>query len=251
MVKTSWLSYGRLEDQAMKEAIEKETSPSKTRAILGSAERGISNGAGWRLSAFIEDADGALRPQTLEEQAFCVGCHSGIGVTDDSVLSFGRKLGANALRRGWFHPTQHDLRGVGELVRADGRGEYSHYLAQNGAGDELRANDELSSRFFDAKGELRHEMAARLRTDVSALLLPSATRALVLDKAYRSIVREQSFVRGRDATVSPATNVHRRLPDGEPLATGIEEPVTDRRRAVRRRGASLSRSFAPRGAVHP
>jgi len=247
MVKTSWLSYGRLEDQAMKEAIEKETSPNKTRALLGSSERGISNGAGWRLSAFIEDAEGALRPQTLEEHAFCIGCHSGIGVTDDSVFSFGRKLGAGAVRRGWFHPTQHDLGGVGELVRADGRGEYSDYLAQNGAGDELRANEELSSHFFDAKGDLRPEMTARLRTDVSALLLPSPARALVLDKAYRTIVREQSFTRGRDATVTPATNVHRDLPDGELLSTGIEEPVTDRRRITHRGGSARSRSPAPSG----
>ncbi len=246
MTKTSHLSYGRLEDQAMREAAEKETSPNKTRTILGSSERGIQNGAGWRLQAFIEDAAGALRPQTLEEHAFCIGCHSGVGVTDDSVFSFGRKLGGEHARRGWFHPTQRDLSGVGELARADGHGEYSFYLAKNGAGDELRANDELSTRFFDAKGVLRPEMAARLRTDVSALLLPSAGRALVLDKAYRTIVREQSFTRGRDATVTPAANVHHELPEGEPLATGVVEPLAERRRAVRKKSVAHSPSAARR-----
>lgn len=242
MVKTSWHSYGRLEEQAAKEAAEKEASPNKTRAILGSSERGISTGAGWRLSGFIEDAEGALRPQTLEEQTFCIGCHSGIGVTDDSVFSFGRKLSGEELRRGWFHPTQKDLTGVGELVRADGHGEYGYYLAKNGAGDELRANDELSSRFFDANGELRPEIGARLRTDVSTLLLPSEARALLLDKAYLTIVRAQTFTRGRDATVAPAKNVHRELPAGEPLPTGVSEPLLDRRRLVPRKSMARATS---------
>jgi hypothetical protein len=70
----------------------------------------------------------------------------------------------------------------------------------------------------------------RIASDVSVLLLPSPARALLLDKAYRVIVQEQSFVRGRDATVTPAVHVHRQLPEDE-LATGVTEPVLDRRRA--------------------
>jgi hypothetical protein len=92
MRKSKWLSFGYLENQAMREAREKAESPKKRRVMLGDAEHGISNGAGWRLQGFIEDAQGALRPQTLEEHAFCIGCHSGVGATDDSVFSFGRKL---------------------------------------------------------------------------------------------------------------------------------------------------------------
>lgn len=46
--------------------------------IYGHAGQGwADNGAGWLLSAFIEDKDGQLRPQTLSELAQCVGCHSG------------------------------------------------------------------------------------------------------------------------------------------------------------------------------
>ncbi len=227
MRKTKWLSFGFLETQAMREAREKAESPNKRRTMLGNAERGISNAAGWRLQAFIEDAKGALRPQTLEEHAACIGCHSGVGATDDSVFSFGRKLGGEQRQRGWY---AGNLRGVGELTRADGEGEYSHYLAQNGAGDELRANDELLTKFFDAHGKVRPEMAKLLKTDVSVLLLPSAERALVLDKAYRSIVLEQSFIHGRDATVKPAQNVHRSLPNDE-QPTGVSLAVTQRRAA--------------------
>ncbi len=254
MVKTRFMTYGELERQAIREATEKASSPRKRRLMLGSSERGIGNESGWRLQGFIEDAEGELRPQTLEEHAFCIGCHSGVGVTDDSVFSFGRKLTADAFQRGWFHPSQRGLAGVAEPTRADGRGEYTHYLEANGAGDELRANDEVQARFFEATGKVKPEMAARVKADVTALLIPSAERALRLDKAYRVIVREQSFAHGRDATVTPAVNVHRELPEDEELATGVEEAVLDRRRtnptnqpaqAAARAGRTASKSRAP------
>ena len=38
---------------------------------------------------------------------------------------------------------------------------------------------------------------------MSGLVLPSPERALKLDTAYRLIVREQSFIKGRDATLGP------------------------------------------------
>jgi hypothetical protein len=49
--------------------------------------------------------------------------------------------------------------------------------------------------------------------------LPSAERALSLNKAYWVIVREQSFTAGRDAVVAPQTRVYRQLAPG--AATGI------------------------------
>lgn len=245
MKKASWVTYGRLELMASSEAAEKDKSPTKKRPLVASAERGIGNRAGWVIQAFIEDAEGELRPQTAEEHGFCIGCHSGVGVTDDSIFSFGRKQPSAAFQRGWSHPTQRDLSNVGEPMRADGRGEYTHYLEQNGAGDELRANDELLSRFFDEHGKLDPRKAARLKTDVSTLLVPSPERALALDKAYRVIVREQSFVHGRDATIAPAQNVHRELPDGEYLPTGVVEAVPDRRlRLAAARAGSSSPKLA-------
>ncbi|RYZ10331.1 MAG: hypothetical protein EOO73_01800 [Myxococcales bacterium] len=225
MRKAKWLSFGYLETQAMREAREKSESPNKRRVMLGDAEHGISNAAGWRLQAFIEDAQGALRPQTLEEHAACIGCHSGVGATDDSVFSFSRKLAGDRRHRGWY---AGDLHGIGEPTRADGEGEYSHYLAQNGAGDELRQNDELERKFFDSQGRVRPDMVQKLKTDVAVLLLPTAERALLLDKAYRSIVLEQSFTQGRDATIVPAKNVHQSLPDDE-QPTGVTVAVQARR----------------------
>lgn len=58
----------------------------------------IDNGAGWILAAFIENRQGKLRPQTTEELAQCLGCHSAVGNTIDAVWSFQRKLPGD---KGW------------------------------------------------------------------------------------------------------------------------------------------------------
>lgn len=50
--------------------------------------------------------------------------------------------------------------------------------------------------------------------DLSVLVAPSRARALALDKAYREVVREQSFARGRDAILAPARNVHLSITNG-------------------------------------
>lgn len=67
-------------------------------------ESWIDNGAGWWMSAFIEDEKGRLRGQKPEELMQCVGCHSsvygfeperftsGTGNTIDTVWSFSRKF---------------------------------------------------------------------------------------------------------------------------------------------------------------
>jgi hypothetical protein len=226
MVKKGWVPYGALMQAASEEAREAEQTPDKTRAMGGNAEQGIGNGAGWRLQGFIEDARGQLRPQSREEHAFCIGCHSGVGATDDSVFSFGRKLPTSAFQAGWFHGSQRGLEGVREPVRADGQGEYAYYLKHNGAGDELRANTEVLERFFAQDGTLRPEAAQALSADISTLLLPSPARALQLDKAYRLIVKEQSFTRGRDAILAPASHVHRELPENGPtLETGVGDAL--------------------------
>ena len=98
--------------------------------------------------------------------------------------------------------------------------------------DQKQLSGEVLTRFFDERGAPRSEMMKRIAGDVSVLLVPTPARALLLDKAYRVIVQEQSFARGRDATVTPVVHMHRELPEDE-LATGVTEPVLDRRRAPR------------------
>lgn len=177
------------------------------------AARGAVNGFGWRLQGFIEDAKGDLRPQTQEETFFCKGCHSSIGATIDQTFAFARKI-PGARGQGYL-----DLRGMPDApMMGEVEGEIRQYLRRVGGGDEFRANDEMRARWFGADGQPDTARLAQAK-DVHTLITPSPARAMALNKAYLGIVREQSFTRGRDATLTPTANVYRQIdPDVPPLA---------------------------------
>ena len=223
MKKLYWMTYADLDQRMAAELKEKHDFPDRIRSFRGNIESGLGNDQGWVLAAMIEDADGRLRPQTREELAFCVGCHSGIGATTDSTFAFPRRLSADSFQGGWYHWSQKGLRGTPERLRKDGQGDYAFYLATNGAGDEFRENEEIRTRFFNADGELKPNMLEALSQDIAVLIEASPERAMVLNKAYRVIVQEQSFNLGRDATVRPADNVHEFVPMGTP--TGVSKPL--------------------------
>ncbi len=111
-------------------------------------------------------------------------------------------------------------------MRADGSGEYSHYLAENGAGDEFRENRDIIGAFFDRDGAPDEDALARMKEDLAALLYPTRQRALELDKAYRTIVLDQDFINGRDANPRPVESVERVVEQDQP--TGIETPQSPR-----------------------
>jgi hypothetical protein len=227
--KVRWLSYDRLKRRAAQEAEITETSSDRTHRVEWQHELGVPNEQGWSFQGFIEARDGSLRPQSMEESAFCEGCHGGIGATVDSTFAFARKLGATAPARGWFHWSQHGFAGLPEPKRLDGQFEYTLYLREAGAGDELRSNSEVSSRFFDDQGVLRPAEAERLHSDIARLLLPTPARALDLDRAYRAVVLDQSYDRGRDAILSRSANILASPDIGK--KTGIEHPVVAMRLA--------------------
>ena len=220
-IKTAWNNYGALRNLALSEIKEKDAFPDRLRTIMGNAESGLGNGMGWKYQGFIEDKEGYLRPQTREETLFCIGCHSGIGAIVDSTFVFPRKLDHTAKQNGWYHWTQDrdGLKGIKEPILADGRYEYSLYLEKNGAGDEFRGNHEVMEKFFDANGVLKPDELETLHNDISHLLIPTAKRALELNKAYKVIVDEQSYIYGRDAHVGIATNVYEEVEIDQP--TGI------------------------------
>jgi len=168
---------------------------------VGLGDRGMDNGFGWTLLAFIEDADGALRPQTREEQFFCRGCHTSVGANIDQTWAFPRKVrGAT----GWGYI---DYRSVPDVPNVgSSEGEVLTYFKRVGGGDEFRSNTEMLDRWFNADGTV--DEAAVKGKSVYELITPSRERALMLNKAYREIVKEQSFIFGRDATVTPPKNVH-------------------------------------------
>jgi hypothetical protein len=220
--KTSWYSYAELKGINDRERTERSLDPDLLKSVPGDYERGMFS-QGWVYQGFIEDTSGHLRPQSQEETLACMGCHGGVGATTDTIFSFPRRLSFTAYQQGWFHWSQHGLTGIPEPRLADGGYEYSRYLEINGAGDEFRANREVVERFFDQQGRLRQDRSEVLHQDIGSLLLPSASRALTLNKAYRLIVKEQSFVEGRDATTEVPANVHPWVTQNQP--TGVGQPL--------------------------
>jgi hypothetical protein len=221
--KALWLSYAQIKQHTEYEASVTASSPLRTHGIEWYREQGVSNGQGWFYQGFIEDRDGSLRPQSLEESAFCEGCHGGVGATTDGTFAFPRKVKDPSAARGWFHWSQRGLAGLPEPKRRDGQYEYTLYLQQAGAGDELRSNAEVTARFFDDRGGLKADAVTALHGDIGRLLLPTPARALDLDRAYLAVVHEQSFDRGRDAVLAVSPNVRATTTPGE--KTGIERPV--------------------------
>ena len=170
---------------------------------------GLKNDFGWLVLGFIEDKQGELRPQTKEEQLFCMGCHSTMGATIDQTFAFPRKVtGAE----GWGYIDLEGMRDAPNVGEVDG--EILTYLARVGGGSEFRNNPEMQARWFTDEGEVKREKVKA--ADVYELITPSPERALRLNKAYRVIVEEQSFIHGRDATVTPPENVFEEVDASDP-----------------------------------
>lgn len=219
--KVFWMSYFHLMERDSAADIEKFDWPDEVELFHGDFEYGMHTGTGWVYQGFIEDHAGELRPQSNEETLFCMGCHANLSVTADSTFVFQRKFDHDHYKGGWYHWSERGIKGVKEPLRKDRRPEYAHYLKHNGAGDEFRANMEVKEKFFDENGKLKKEALKKLRNDISYLLIPSKERALTLNKAYQIIVKEQSYIYGRDAVVSPAVNVHKEELEQDGL-TGLE-----------------------------
>jgi len=68
----------------------------------------------------------------------------------------------------------------------------------------------------DKDNNLKEEEIKKLNNDITHLIYPSTQRALELNKAYKVIVDEQSYIYGRDANVKPVENVHKEVELGQP-----------------------------------
>ncbi len=164
----------------------------------------MDNGFGWMVLGFIEKEDGSLRPQSNQEQRFCMGCHTTVGTTIDQTFAFPRKVtGAE----GWGYINIKGMRDAPAINQDEG--EIAQYLRLVGGGNEFRENDEMQARWFNEDGSLKRDKVAD--ADVYELITPSRERALALNKAYKLIVEEQSYLYGRDATLKPAENVYRHI----------------------------------------
>jgi len=201
--KVSWINYWEHQQIADQEFKEKYDFPDRISTYIYDGEYGISNKRGWLYQGFIEDKQGELRPQNHEETLYCIGCHASIGTITDSTFAFPRKYDL-----GYW-----DKKGLKNIVDRDN--EYLNYLKNNNHANEFRTNEEVYNKFFK-NGKLNLQEANKIKDDISYLLVPSQKRALLLNKAYKIIVDEQSFIYGRDAHVKPLSNVYKEVEQNEP-----------------------------------
>ncbi len=172
---------------------------------ISHGKEGIANNFGWTINAWIEDTQGELRQQEHQELAFCNGCHKSIGSTIDQTFSFPRKVaGAD----GWGYINLKAITDVPNINET--AGEYATYMARTNGGDEFRQNTEMKTRWFDESGKVNLDAVNKVAS-IYELITPSSRRALDLNKAYHAIVKEQSYIFGRDAVLSEATNVHKEV----------------------------------------
>lgn len=202
MTKTKLLTSSDIDTVYRRERKEKldEQLPSYIRV----EERGFNNKFGWLIQGYIEDYKGELRPQSYEETMFCMGCHSAIGTTIDQTFAFPRKVTGRA---GWGYL---NLKGMKDVPsKGQQAGEILQYLQVNGGGNEFRENMEMFEKWYKPDGTVNKEKVKG--KDVFQLITPSKQRAYDLNKAYTQIVRTQSFIHGRDASIKPAMNVHKTI----------------------------------------
>ncbi|MGO2167998.1 hypothetical protein ACT3S9_16710 [Pseudoalteromonas sp. AOP31-A2-14] len=199
MKKHSFKSKQLLASSYYKEAKEKHFENLPQTRYLG--EQGINNMFGWTINGYIENEEGELRPQHEQELAFCNGCHKTVGSTYDQSFSFPRKVEG---RDGWGYINLKAMTDVPN--KGEQQGEFLTYFQRVGGGDEFRQNQEMLMRWFNQDGSVNKAKVQQAK-NLYELITPSKQRALKLNKAYLTIVKEQSYLFGRDATINKATNV--------------------------------------------
>ncbi|MEK0160519.1 MULTISPECIES: hypothetical protein [Pseudoalteromonas] len=172
-------------------------------------DQGINNNFGWTINGYIEDKNGALRPQHEQELAFCNGCHKTIGSTYDQTFSFARKVEG---KLGWGYINLKEMQDVPN--KGEEQGEFLTYMMRVGGGDEFRQNQEMLMRWFNKDGTVNSKKVQSAK-NLYELITPSKPRALALNKAYLTIVKEQSYLFGRDATIVKARNVLEQVDDSQ------------------------------------
>lgn len=214
MKKAKFKSKASLKSSYLIEAKEKKLGQLPQTINIG--DRGIDNGFGWIINGYIENAQGELRQQNKQEMAFCNGCHKTLGSTIDQIFSFSRKVEG---RNGWGYidlSKIKDVPNINSTDKAKNQGEYLTYFQRVGGGDEFRQNNEMLKLWFHKNGQVNADAVGKIES-IYPLITPSQERALALNKAYKLIVEEQSYIFGRDAVLSPAKNVLKQVEGTIPL----------------------------------
>ncbi|NOU50424.1 hypothetical protein HG263_07695 [Pseudoalteromonas sp. JBTF-M23] len=187
----------------------KEKSFEQLPQTLYIGDSGVNNTFGWLINGYIENEQGQLRPQHKQELAFCNGCHKTVGSTYDQTFSFARKVTG---KKGWGYINLKSMQDVPN--KGQQQGEFLTYMQRVGGGDEFRQNQEMLKRWFQKDGHVDKQKVAQAKS-LYELITPSAERALALNKAYLTIVKEQSYIFGRDATLVKAQNVLQHIDESQ------------------------------------
>lgn len=179
----------------------KEKDEEKLPITVQIGDRGIDNGFGWVINGYIEDKEGHLRQQHEQELAFCNGCHKTVGSTFDQTFSFARKLEG---QEGWGYINLKKMKDSPNMGQEEG--EYLTYMERINGGDEFRQNSEMKNKWFNSDGSINKNKIKQV-SSLYELIMPSASRAQQLNKAYKTIVDQQSYIYGRDANITANTNV--------------------------------------------
>lgn len=185
-------------------------------------EKGVDNKMGWWLQAFIEDADGVLRPQNYEETFFCMGCHTNLGSTLDQTFAFARKVDG---AKGWGYI---DLKKIIDVPNQnETQGEYLTYMQRVGGASEFRAHNSIVDRYFD-NGEV-NTTKVQAASSIYDLITPTREEALRMSKSYKVLVESQDYIHGREGNGEPVQNVYAEIDDNTPTLPEDKQYVWDMR----------------------
>ncbi|MBD1581945.1 hypothetical protein [Pseudoalteromonas sp. S16_S37] len=207
MKKHRFKSKAALAASYYREAKEKSFEQLPQTLYLG--DSGVNNTFGWIINGYIEDKQGQLRPQHKQELAFCNGCHKTVGSTYDQTFSFARKVTGE---KGWGYINLKSMKDAPN--KGEQQGEFLTYMERVGGGDEFRQNQEMLKRWFKKDGHVDKQKVTQA-SSLYELITPSPERALALNKAYLTIVKEQSYIFGRDATLVKAQNVLQQIDESQ------------------------------------
>lgn len=164
-------------------------------------DKGLVNGMGWSIQGFIEDAKGELRLQNHEETFYCMGCHTNLGSTIDSVFSFARKVEG---KDGWGYINLREMIDVPNIGESEG--EILTYFKRAGGGSEFRTANDIHDKFY--RDSTLDEQRVKAASSIYELITPTKASALKMNKSYKLLVESQDYIYGREGNAEALKNVY-------------------------------------------
>jgi hypothetical protein len=191
-----------LEDIEIEDDEEGDEEDQEFDRYIGKEGQGwVDNGAGWVLSAYIEDHHGDLRPQTTEELVQCIGCHANVGNTVDAVWSFQRKLpgdkGWREMDYGFYRSDRRDLTQLHDYINTEvGKGEMEYFNTTVVGADlygVMPAEIELELKIYARRANLQTRLG--LKHSIDELFDNEALKSLSAEHRISRLSDRQKIMR--------------------------------------------------------